>query len=28
VTLERLFHYVRVHFDAHAAEIRKRISVD
>lgn len=25
VTLERLFRYVKVHFDSHAAEIRKRI---
>jgi len=28
VTLERLFRYVKVHFDAHAAEIPKRILVD
>lgn len=28
VTLERLFHYVRAHFDVHAAEIRRRVSLD
>lgn len=28
VTLERLFHYVKLHFEVHSVEIRKRISID
>jgi hypothetical protein len=27
VTLERLFRYVKVHFDSHAAEIRKSLDL-